>query len=313
MGVKSFYAQKLSPLIRALPGGERVDMALVAFNANLQFISSLYANSGSRIFTDEQIDEIFDGIDPASLHLAKRFMHRQYRCPPNALMAHPKYFYEPDEKAEYLRVRPEFLRAVRRYHLPKHKLGPESLYYHHGLRFAPEAVKRRIAGGIFCDIGGWLGDSTLVFQNYAPLKTVIFEPDGKIRDELVGFLKRNRVAAERYDLLPLALSDAAGNCGGMMTRKLDDVTSGWSAPSTVLKADIEGMGLRFLKGAEATIRRDRPLLSLAIYHNEDEFAGIYKTLRGWDIDYRCEIRQFAPFLPHGELSLLAYPREWNEN
>ena len=70
------------------------------------------------------------------------------------------------------------------------------------------------------------------------------------------------------------------------------------------------MGLKFLRGAEATIRRDRPLLSLSIYHNEEEFTGIYRTLREWDLGYHCELRRFSPYIMHGEYSLFAYPAEW---
>ena len=70
------------------------------------------------------------------------------------------------------------------------------------------------------------------------------------------------------------------------------------------------MGLKFLKGAEATVRRDRPLLSLSIYHNEEEFSGIFRLIKEWNIGYHCEIRQFSPFVMHGEYSLFAYPEEW---
>ena len=74
--------------------------------------------------------------------------------------------------------------------------------------------------------------------------------------------------------------------------------------------DIEGMGLKFVKGAEQTIKRDRPLLSLSIYHNADEFAGIYQTLKSWNLNYHYELKQFSPMKAWSELSLLAYPKEW---
>jgi hypothetical protein len=70
--------------------------------------------------------------------------------------------------------------------------------------------------------------------------------------------------------------------------------------------------LRFLQGAKETILRDRPLLSLSIYHCEDEFAGIYNILKAWNIKYHCELKVFAPFASHGEVSLFAYPAEWQE-
>ena len=93
MGLSSFYAKRLSPFLRSTVIGERLDMALVAFNANLQFAGFIYANSGGKIFSDMEIEEIFSGLDEKSVAVAKRFISRQYKCVPNSLMVHPKYFY----------------------------------------------------------------------------------------------------------------------------------------------------------------------------------------------------------------------------
>ena len=58
MGLSSFYVKNLSPWLRKTSFGERLDIALVAFNANLQFPIFIYANSGSKIFTEAEIEEI---------------------------------------------------------------------------------------------------------------------------------------------------------------------------------------------------------------------------------------------------------------
>lgn len=310
MSFNRFYAEILSPWLRRSVLGEKLDMALVAFNANLQFAGFAYANSGGKIFSPDEIRELFSGLDEASIEIAARFISRQYLCPPNSLMIHPKYFYTETEKDEYRRLLPDYLKTLRHYHFRKAEVGPESLYYHHGLRFAPEAVRKNIAGKIFADVGGYMGDSTLVFENYAPAKTVIFEPVPECREKLTCTMKRNRVPAGRYDLQPFGLSDVSGSFDNMECRRLDDISGKYDCPFGVLKADIEGMGLRFLLGAKETVLRDRPLLSLSIYHNEDEFTGIYRTLREWDIDYHIEIKSFSPLASHGEVSLFAYPAEW---
>jgi hypothetical protein len=308
MGIAAFYAEKISPLLGATSFGRRLDMAAIAFNADLQFAASEYSDSGGRIFTDAELEEIFSGLDPASLALARKFMRRQYRCPRNGFMVHPKYFYDDAEKSEYRKIAPELRRLRRRLHLPV-SVGPESLYYHHGLRFAPDFVKRRIAGRVFADIGGWCGDSALVFGNYDPARILIFEPIAANREKLLRNLARNRVRPGLCEVVPFGLSDRASVENGMECRTLDSFAAA-SAPFGVLKADIEGMGLKFLRGAEATIRRDRPLLSLSIYHNEEEFTGIFRTIKEWKIAYHCEIRQFSPYAMHGEYSLFAYPEEW---
>lgn len=310
MGINSFYASVVSPFLRKTNFGERLDMALIAFNANLQFACFMYADSGSKIFSDSEIDVLFEDLDPESRETAKRFMHRQYKAPHNALMIHPKYFYSDAEKTEHNKVLKDFNKAIKHFRLPRHLTGPESLYYHHGLRFAPDFVKSNIAGKLFGDVGGWLGDSTLVFAGYAPEKTIIFEPDSSSRNKLEKILKRNRISKDKYDLHPFALADTHSISNGFECRTLDEVSADYATPFGVLKADVEGMGAAFLRGARKTIERDRPLLSLAIYHNEDEFAGIYQTLKSWHLDYHFEIKSLNPFAAHGEIILLAYPAEW---
>ena len=126
-------------------------------------------------------------------------------------------------------------------------------------------------------LGGWWGDSPLVFQEYMPEKTLIFEPVAQNRKKLLKTLARNHISPEKFELLPFGLSDSKSTSDGMHFCSLDDIAGEYSIPFGVLKADIEGAGLRFVNGAKAVIMRDRPLLSVAIYHNQDEFIGIYQT------------------------------------
>ena len=310
MGINSFYAATISPFLRKTEIGKRIDMAFIAFHANLQFARFMYAESGGRIFSDREIEELFAGLDEESLNIAKRFMSRQYKALPNSLMVHPKYFYTEAEYAEYQKLRKDFNASIRRFHLPHHLVGPESLYYHHGLRFAPESVKKHIAGKLFGDIGGYLGDSTLVFLEYDPEKILIFEPDETCLGKLTKTLNRNHIPKEKYDIHQVGLADVDTFSNGMKCCAMDEISSNYATPFGVLKADIEGMGAAFVRGARKTIERDRPLLSLAIYHNEEEFTEIYRMLKSWGVDYHVEIKSLNPFAAHGEVTLLAYPKEW---
>lgn len=312
MGISSFYASTLSPFLRKTELGKRIDMALIAFNANLQFARFMYAESDGRIFSESEIEELFPDLDKESLDVAKRFMARQYKALPNSLMVHPKYFYTEAEHTEYRKLQKDFNAALRRFRLPHHLVGPESLYYHHGLRFAPDFVKTHIAGKLFGDVGGWLGDSTLVFSNYSPEKILIFEPDEILIEKMIKNLNRNHLSKEKYEILDVGLSDVNCDSNGMKCRTLDEISPNYSTPFGVLKADIEGMGTAFVRGAQKTIERDRPLLSLAIYHSEEEFVGIYQMLKSWDLGYHIEIKSLNPLVAHGEVTLLAYPEEWGK-
>ncbi|MBE6388568.1 MAG: hypothetical protein E7043_00155 [Lentisphaerae bacterium] len=298
-------------LIRRLPCGDRWCMALAAFSGNIQYAVSMYFNStGSRILSDDEIADVFSGLDEQSIELARRFMHRQFQAPVDGVLIYPKNFYLSEEKEEYEKIHQEYLKSLRKYGFQKNKVGPESVYYHHGLRFIPESGKNYIKGKLFADVGGWWGDSTLVFQKYMPKKTLIFEPVAQNRKKLLKILSRNHVNPETFELLPFGLSDSKSTSDGMEFCSLDDIADKYTEPFGVLKADIEGAGLRFINGAKAVIMRDRPFLSIAIYHNQDEFVGIYQTLKSWNINYHYEIKFLHPFMSHGECTLIAYPAEW---
>jgi hypothetical protein len=52
-----------------------------------------------------------------------------------------------------------------------------------------------------------------------------------------------------------------------------------------IKCDTEGHGLPIIRGAERTLKRQRPVLSLAVYHNTDEMFGIPPLLKQWLPNY----------------------------
>ena len=142
---------------------------------------------------------------------------------------------------------------------------------------------------------------------------MIFEPMNDCCKKLARILNKNRVSADKYEILPFALSDTNEISDGMQCCTLDEIAKDYTIPFGVLKADIEGMGLKFVKGAEQIIRKDRPLLALAIYHDADEFTGIYTLMKSWNINYKFELKQLAPLIPGGELTLFAYPAEWENS
>ena len=78
----------------------------------------------------------------------------------------------------------------------------------------------------------------------------------------------------------------------------------------LIKADVEGMGLDMLLGAENTIRGNRPVLSLSIYHNKEELFGIYQTLKTWNLGYHFIVKNLLHNI--AELTLIAWPEELDQ-
>jgi FkbM family methyltransferase len=60
-----------------------------------------------------------------------------------------------------------------------------------------------------------------------------------------------------------------------------------------LKLDIEGAELEALRGAQATLRRDRPRLAIAIYHKPEDWTTIPRFVDGLGVGYRFSLGHFT--------------------
>ena len=215
------------------------------------------------------------------------------------------------------------------YHLPSccRRLGTESFFFHHGLKMLPATVPAYLRDRDIIDAGACWGDSTLVFREYSPRRVCAFEPSPKNAAIMAKILARNKITAAEVQLEQLGLGESTATMMMSEARQLsanhesaDDI----AVPMTtvdeyatknhlqvgLIKADVEGMALDLVKGAAGTILRDRPILSIAIYHSAEEFFGVYEYLRSLDANYRFLIRALSDsVLCEGETVLLAYPAE----
>jgi hypothetical protein len=75
-----------------------------------------------------------------------------------------------------------------------------------------------------------------------------------------------------------------------------------------IQADVNGLSLRVIRGAEKMIKRDKPLITVAIYHNPEEFFDIVPLLHEWVPEYKFMVRrcQCNPRITYNELTLIAY-------
>jgi hypothetical protein len=57
--------------------------------------------------------------------------------------------------------------------------------------------------------------------------------------------------------------------------------------------DIEGAELAALRGAERTLRRDRPRLAISLYHKPEDFYEIPEFLAGLGAGYRLYMDHYT--------------------
>jgi FkbM family methyltransferase len=162
----------------------------------------------------------------------------------------------------------------------------------------------------------WTGDSFGTF--YA------FEPDPISFQRLCGYVQklpdsvRARIVPRQYALgeknatlrfsgsgMPGSQSIDGGGAVEVSCRVLDDIFA--DLPVTYLKFDIEGAEWEALRGAAALIRRDRPILAVAIYHKPNDLFALPDFVMEQTPDYDYFIR--AHDVDGIDLVLYAVPKE----
>ena len=243
------------------------------------------------------------------------------------------YFYNyskifiPFSKKDRKRQEAKKKQFCSKYGLPK-TLELSSCCFSHGMDLLSDNITKYIEGKTIIDAGAFVGDSALSLIPYSPGKILSFEPSEKVFRELQANHERIQELKEKCIIFRQALGDSAEDlcfadtadsgahadkAGSSTVRQttVDDVISGMKDPVGLIKADIEGMALKMILGARQTILRDRPILTIAVYHCPDEMFGIPEVIQSWGLKYIYRYEFLEPEL-YREMTLIAYPAELNE-
>lgn len=184
------------------------------------------------------------------------------------------------------------------------------------------------------DGGAFMGDSaSVLLHHYSPSKVVSFDVSPINYNLYMQTMIRNRFDASKFTLHMVGLSDSLkmnsidikeidtdqqtsfnnGTFQVMMT-DLDNFMNLFYPNQSIgfIKTDLEGSGIEALKGMKETIRKHRPVLSLAIYHNGEEMFETIQLLGSFvhKLHYRMEILRLHGGMDYfGEVVLFAYPEE----
>jgi len=177
----------------------------------------------------------------------------------------------------------------------------------------------------FIDCGAFDGDTVRVFldwSNRSFSKVVAFEPDPRNADALEVFAGRDKslkgrmeifrnATGERADIVRFAASgktDAAISAAGDIEVKcvtLDHILA--SQHATFIKMDIEGAEMSTLRGAREVIGRERPILAVCVYHQQDHLWEVPLTIHSQMAKARFGL--FGYFMEGMETVCYAVPQE----
>ncbi|WP_374494054.1 FkbM family methyltransferase [Zoogloea sp.] len=176
-----------------------------------------------------------------------------------------------------------------------------------GPQYFPDFLTGLARGPLgFVDAGAYNGDTLAEARRHLPLREAwAFEPDPANFPLLA---ERARSLGIPVTCLPCGVSSEnaslafsgghgeASTLGGegnshIQVLRLDDCLP--NARVDYLKLDVEGHEMEALTGAEALIRRNRPILAIAGYHRRDDLWRIPAWIASLDLNYRLRLRIHA--------------------
>ncbi|MDR2641796.1 MAG: FkbM family methyltransferase [Planctomycetaceae bacterium] len=307
-------------------------------------------------FNENMVERVFQlkkNLDEESIDVVDYCIKMMKYAPPmlqdwdnEVTLVNPKtYVTQKDQD-----IANEFIRNLKKYQ-KKYPLSvkahvPDVFIFHNGLTCFPRQIHTYLVGKDFIDGGAYVGDSALVFCEYNPKKIYSFDISDANSVLFRKTMELNKITPSKIELviaglgetdLVIKINDTANICTNIyyqgeknvQLRSIDSFASEQKLNVGFIKLDIEGSESSAVRGMVQTIRQNRPVLSIAIYHNPHDFFEIKPYLESLDINYKWMIRRITPsnilHMPFNSLSwglchisafndtyLLGYPAELDD-
>lgn len=196
-----------------------------------------------------------------------------------------------------------------KYILPINYFEPEIFYDKYGMDYVKNISQVKSKNII--DAGGFIGDSAIVFSDYTDKNVYSFEPFLKNYNMMLKTIELNK----KNNIIPvnMALGDenkeisiySGGDINsGLSVENKKDINSVEDKAKMVtldsyvkennievglIKTDLEGFEQPFLKGAINTIKEQKPVLIISIYHNYSDFFEIKPMIENLNLGYKFRI------------------------
>jgi FkbM family methyltransferase len=212
-------------------------------------------------------------------------------------------------------------KKIKKFHIKTY--SSEAFYGLSGLRWLPDHKKTSLENGIFLDIGAYDGDSSLAFYyRFRPEKIYALEPE----ENNFQRLKENCRILKKDTIIPVKSGVSDKKKKAFLSQedtnsKIKNNNRGEEIEITtidnfvekerikkvdLIKMDIEGEETNAILGAENTIKKNKPILAISIYHRPEDFFKIKSELEKLVPEYKFIIKKANPFSLTHEIMLLAY-------
>ncbi len=266
---------------------------------------------------EEKYLALIRGMTPSSIREINKIL-----CRVNMVKARPDQarhnLYSVQEQYERTRLITDFrtrilrigdnLYAYENYLLPINHFEVCVFLYKHGIELVRD--REGLRDKAIIDAGAFIGDSALVLSDYTDKKIYSFEANPEnfsLLKKTVEINKLTKVVPVRKALWSSAtklemhthgsastFTELPGvkyekNALKVQTVTLDSFVNKKRLNVGLIKVDLEGAELEFLKGAENTIRVQKPVLLLSIYHKPSDFFELKPLLEQWVPEYEFSV------------------------
>ena len=196
-----------------------------------------------------------------------------------------------------------------KYLLPIDHFEVSVFYYKHEIM---NINKDYIKDKSIIDVGGFIGDSALILSDYTNHNVYTFEPSKHNFENMLKTIKINNkknIIAINKGLGKKSSKEKLYFYGSASTANENNVVNSVSSEYSeeieiitldnfvadnnllvgLIKVDIEGLEQDFLKGAENTIKTQKPTLIISIYHSASDFFKIKPLIESWNLGYNFKI------------------------
>lgn len=253
------------------------------------------------------------GLDKDSIETVYKIIHRTKESFYNPTY---RYFRITQEEIQMLEKIKDFKGSIceitpnvfywNGYFLPINQFEVSVFFYKHGMHTLKTLDKLKQKDII--DVGGFIGDSAILFQEFTDKVIHTFEATTKNYKLLLQTLELNNAARIKPIKKALGSINSAieigllGSASSFVLRKdvaknketveiitLDSYVKENNVEVGFIKVDIEGFEMEFIKGAKETICTQKPTMLISIYHQSSDFFDIKPLLESWNLGYKFYI------------------------
>ncbi|PJE63567.1 hypothetical protein COU89_02630 [Candidatus Roizmanbacteria bacterium CG10_big_fil_rev_8_21_14_0_10_45_7] len=243
------------------------------------------------LYPSPQWEPLLAGLDQESKRVACAVYDRYLHIARNNLINRNLFTIKEREFQKADRVPPQY-HGIWKYPFP---LEESVFVFHNGLTYVPQKNIAAKKGTIAIDGGGYYADSAYIFSQLYPFGHVYsYEPNAQVAAKAWEHIQELQLANVTISSRPL---------GGAAPLSMDKTVG-------LIKLDIEGAEFAAIKSMKKIIKRDKPILLIALYHRPEDFFLIKPFIEKLaPKKYTFKIRKLNPNHLVFETYLIGYPKK----